>query len=193
MRARRYATWLLIILAILVGAWVIFNLLRVASTQKSAAEARADLKSQVQDLSTDRDKLISAVREINSRCAKAADCSPISLSELKNLVTGPAGPQGPIGPQGISGEQGPKGDKGSKGSKGEKGDKGSVGPQGQIGPQGPRGEPGEPGSKGDTGATGTSAYPFAFSFTIPGNGLSPGKTYICSFSVPNKPVVCQEA
>ena len=73
------------------------------------------------------------------------------VTNVSDVLTGPAGPQGPrgdTGPQGPAGPQGPRGETGPRG------------PQGEIGPQGPQGETGATGAQGpqgETGATGQSA------------------------------------
>ena len=65
--------------------------------------------------------------------------------------TGPVGPAGPAGPQGIQGETGPVG---PAGPAGPQGDTGPVGPAGPAGPQGETGPAGPAGPQGETGATG---------------------------------------
>ena len=61
------------------------------------------------------------------------------VTNVSDVLTGPAGPQGPQGPEGPAGPQGLKGDTGPQGP---------AGAEGATGPQGPQGE---------TGATGQSA------------------------------------
>ena len=73
------------------------------------------------------------------------------VTNVSDVLTGPAGPQGPrgeTGPQGIQGETGPAGPAGPQGIQGETG---PAGPQGETGPAGPAGP------RGETGATGQSA------------------------------------
>lgn len=112
---------------------------------------------------------------------------------VKEPVVGPAGPrgpQGPTGPQGPIGPRGPQGTAGADGATGTAGSDGAVGPSGQKGDKsdkGDRGEKGDPGPKGDPGAKGdpgVSAYPFSFTFTVPGSVGSPETTYIVTCSAP---------
>ena len=73
------------------------------------------------------------------------------VTNVSDVLTGPAGPQGPqgeTGPQGPQGPQGPEGPAGPQGPKGDTGPQGPAGAEGATGPQGPQGE---------TGATGQSA------------------------------------
>ena len=73
------------------------------------------------------------------------------VTNVSDVLTGPAGPQGPqgeTGPQGPAGPQGPEGPAGPQGPKGDTGPQGPAGAEGATGPQGPQGE---------TGATGQSA------------------------------------
>lgn len=73
------------------------------------------------------------------------------VTNVSDVLTGPAGPQGPqgeTGPQGPQGPQGPEGPAGPQGPKGDTGPQGPSGAEGATGPQGPQGE---------TGATGQSA------------------------------------
>lgn len=73
------------------------------------------------------------------------------VTNVSDVLTGPAGPQGPqgeTGPQGPQGPQGPAGPAGPQGPQGETGPQGPAGAEGATGPQGPQGE---------TGATGQSA------------------------------------
>ena len=73
------------------------------------------------------------------------------VTNVSDVLTGPAGPQGPqgeTGPQGPQGPQGPEGPAGPQGPKGDTGAQGPAGAEGAAGPQGPQGE---------TGATGQSA------------------------------------
>ena len=73
------------------------------------------------------------------------------VTNVSDVLTGPAGPQGPqgeTGPQGPQGPQGPEGPSCAQGPKGDTGPQGPAGAEGATGPQGPQGE---------TGATGQSA------------------------------------
>ena len=73
------------------------------------------------------------------------------VTNVSDVLSGPAGPQGPkgdTGPQGPQGPQGPAGPAGPQGPQGETGPQGPAGAEGATGPQGPQGE---------TGATGQSA------------------------------------
>ena len=73
------------------------------------------------------------------------------VTNVSDVLSGPAGPQGPRG------ETGPQGPVGPAGPAGETGPAGPVGPQGESGPAGPAGETGPAGPRGETGATGQSA------------------------------------
>lgn len=97
---------------------------------------------------------------------------------------GEPGAQGPIGPQGVQGLQGPVGPRGLRGDPGMVGPAGPVGPQGpqgEAGPQGPAGadgQPGQDGTDGQDGTNGADAFPFQFTFTVPGkNPAEPDVTY----------------
>lgn len=93
---------------------------------------------------------------------------------------GEPGPKGSQGERGESGSQGPAGPAGPKGDKGEPGSQGPTGPKGDTGPQGP---PGADGSNGSDGAPGQSAFPFSFTFTIPGTLTD--RTYTCTVNGPD--------
>lgn len=109
----------------------------------------------------------------------------IDPDDLPDPEQGPAGEpgatgaQGPVGPQGIQGVQGPPGPVGPHGLRGEPGPAGATGaqgPQGEAGPQGPAGvdgQPGQDGADGQDGTDGADAFPFQFTFTIPGK--NPGQ------------------
>ena len=73
------------------------------------------------------------------------------VTNVSDVLSGPAGPQGPQGETGPQGPAGPQGPQGETGPQGPQGDIGPQGPQGEIGPEGPQGP------KGETGATGQSA------------------------------------
>lgn len=73
------------------------------------------------------------------------------VTNVSDVLTGPAGPAGPRGETGPQGPIGPQGPQGEAGPQGPQGDIGPTGPQGESGPQGPQGP------KGETGATGQSA------------------------------------
>jgi hypothetical protein len=143
------------------------------------------------------------VEDEKKLCSKAKkEAADNSLSLGIQGPQGPRGEQGPPGPQGYPGLQGPTGLQGIMGVHGKNGQPGldgDVGPTGPTGPAGPQGEKGATGDKGDTGAQGdtgpqgTSAFPFTFTFTIPGHGLSPGDTFTCTVTAPDTPVTCQEA
>ena len=70
------------------------------------------------------------------------------VTNVSDVLSGPAGPQGP---RGETGPQGPAGPAGPQGIQGETGPVGPAGPQGETGPVGPAGP------QGETGATGQSA------------------------------------
>lgn len=133
-----------------------------------------------------------------NKAKKEAAGSNVSLG-----IQGPRGEQGPPGPQGLQGNpglQGPTGLQGIMGRRGQpgqpgigtEGPPGSPGDKGDIGDKGDKGDKGDVGDKGDTGPAGAPAFPFTFSFTVPGNGLSPGTTYSCTVTTPDTPVTCQE-
>lgn len=73
------------------------------------------------------------------------------VTNVSDVLSGPAGPQGPRG------ETGPQGPAGPSGPAGETGPAGPAGPQGESGPVGPAGPTGPVGPRGETGATGQSA------------------------------------
>lgn len=126
-----------------------------------------------------------------TKAEKVADDNNISIG-----IQGPRGPEGPQGPQGPPGVgiQGPIGLRGLMGLPGKNGlsVSGPAGPQGATGPQGEKGERGDKGETGAAGTDGKSAVPFTFTFTIPGNGVSPGTTYTCTIPEPDSQVTCQE-
>jgi hypothetical protein len=105
-------------------------------------------------------------------------------------IQGPEGPQGKRGPRGFTGIDGPVGQKGPKGDPGEsvvgpQGQKGEPGEQGPAGPAGPQGPKGDPGDKGEQGDPGIDAYPFSFTFTIP--GVVGNTTYSVTCTAPSTP------
>lgn len=134
-------------------------------------------------------------------CAKAKKV--VDNSGSVNIgVQGPPGPEGPRGPQGIQGPMGLQGIMGVNGRNGKNGldggpgDNGPPGPQGLTGAKGDTGDTGPAGADGKDGANGadgTPAVPFTFTFTVPGNGLSPGHTFSCTVTTPDSQVTCQEA
>jgi Collagen triple helix repeat (20 copies) len=134
--------------------------------------------------------------EEKNLCAKAKE--EVDNNSITLGVQGPQGPRGPQGPQGIPGIQGPMGFQGliglngKNGKNGLDGKEGLAGAVGPTGPAGSQGEKGDPGATGDTGPSGTSAVPFTFIFTVPGNGLSPGTTFSCTITSPDTSVTCQE-
>lgn len=144
----------------------------------------------------DRDEA-AAGKDLASQVRDACEDDSVNTKDLgylcKNAIyveRGEPGPEGPQGVQGAQGEQGVQGIQGQRGEKGEKGERGSPGPRGFTGAAGAAGEPGEPGSPGPSGppgpagppgpegAAGPSAFPFSFTFTIPGdNPAEPDRTY----------------
>lgn len=96
-------------------------------------------------------------------------------------IQGPPGPQGPVGPPGPQGLMGLLGAQGVQGQTGQAGQQGSTGPQGPpgaVGEPGPAGPEGPQGDTGPRGEKGDSAFPFTFTFTVPGTpGLGNDRTY----------------
>ena len=90
---------------------------------------------------------------------------------------GPPGPRGTTGPAGPTGQGGPPGPAGSDGSPGKPGDQGPAGP---AGPQGPQGERGPAGADGTDGSDGEDAFPFTFSFEVPGTLPTQTRTVTCT-------------
>jgi len=179
------ALWLFTLLGFLGLAWnAYFN--EKATSQSLAAQITHACKSG--DFGpglNDSDE-----KKLCSKAAQVADNSSVSIG-----IQGPRGPRGPQGPPGIQGPVGLQGLMGIHGLNGKNGKNGLNGTDGLIGPMGPQGVKGDKGDTGDKGAPGsdgTSAVPFTFVFTIPGNGLSPGTTFSCTITIPDSQVTCQE-
>lgn len=109
---------------------------------------------------------------------------------------GKDGAAGRPGKNGVNGDDGKNGLNGQDGSDGANGLPGKEGPQGPAGPEGPQGKDGAPGKDGvdgQPGADGQDAFPFTFTFTIPGVGPLAGTTYVCTVTDPAATTTCQEA
>ncbi|MGV8973205.1 MAG: hypothetical protein ACOH10_12860 [Rhodoglobus sp.] len=104
----------------------------------------------------------------------------------QNGSTGPEGPAGPVGANGPTGAIGPAGtEAGPTGPEGPTGTTGMMGATGPAGPEGPAGLAGPIGPIGATGPAGPSAFPFTFTFSIPGD-----KTVTCTIVDPTATATC---
>lgn len=148
---------------------------RIATQEKVAARDSATIEG-----------LQVVVEELRARCAEADDCTAPSLDEILARIPAPlAGRNGLSGTDGRSGAPGVPGKDGTDGRDGLDGANGATGFTGPAGPPGAPGKDGAPGmdgAPGKDGSNGQSAYPFSFSFTVPGNGVGQDVTYtvVCS-------------
>lgn len=133
--------------------------------------------------------------DIQQLCENAKQVEEITKAgpQCPPGLSGGSGPQGPSGEDGEDGPPGPAGDKGDQGDAGGAGEAGqsgsncepgATGPQGERGPQGEQGAQGE---RGEEGPAGQPAYPFTFTFTIPGDLTSPDRTFTITCSAPAEP------
>jgi hypothetical protein len=188
--AKRSGYVLLVLALFLAGAMVLAFLFYGAATQNAGkidelSRALDDQRAQFLDCQK---------QPPGPKCTKpiAPPSEEIAPPQPGKLLPGPQGPQGepgypgevgaqgpegPAGPPGEDGSQGPPGPagtpgpKGQAGSDGASGSDGSPGPQGNQGPPGPQGEQGprgEQGPAGQSGSDGANAFPFTFSFEVPG-------------------------
>lgn len=147
--------------------------------QKSQADAGHNLAIAIDRLCSDPTSI--KTPEGQRVCAQAADVAKGDTGKAGN--DGPQGPPGPQGIQGVTGAQGPEGPQGVPGNVGKAGEPGKEGPSGAPGQDGvagkngtdgndgkagPPGPQGDPGKDGTDGADGTPAYPFTFTFVVPG-------------------------
>lgn len=173
---------------------------------RAAANDR-DSKADRERLHEEIDEAVAALNEANERLMNAGE-APVDPEKVKGNAgprgaTGLSGPRGKPGPPGKSGAPGkdgsqgrpgasvtgPPGSPGSPGADGDDGPPGAAGPPGKDGKdgapgkdgaQGPAGPQGPPGVTGETGA---SAFPFSFTFTVPGAIPGTSTTYSVACSV----------
>lgn len=154
------------------------NELDAQSDARAAAGAadRADLRTQLEAQQTINDRQSAALVRANRKLVRAGEApvvvptTPTFIEGLDGLP-GLAGIDGADGQDGTDGRPGARGQDGSVGAQGPQGEVGPVGPQGVPGMAGPAGPRGEVGPAGPQGSAGQSAFPFNFTFTIPGDGL----------------------
>lgn len=94
------------------------------------------------------------------------------VTNVSDVLTGPAGPQGPQGETGPQGPAGPQGPQGETGPQGPQGDVGPQGPQGEIGPQGPQGETGATGQSANISVGTVTTLPSGSNATVVNSGTS---------------------
>ena len=193
-----WSTAAVVFVALLVG-------LSVAVIGQSAQLDRAAVVDE--ESKADRAALHDAVRaqqdaldEANTRLVDAGESPVATPSTVPEALAGPTGARGPSGPSGPAGEDGADGASGrpgavgpsgpagatgtgAPGAAGQEGAAGDTGPQGPAGDRGPSGEPGPAGlagadgAPGPAGADGASAFPFSFTFTVPGALPGTATTY----------------
>lgn len=158
-------TWILVILAVGLIAWLILTVTKQGSDYDHLEE-RADRGEASRDrLRADLTDQDAALTEANRRLraagkqpVKPADITPEPTSPLQG-PTGLRGPQGPAGPRGPDGEDGAEGSNGNRGLPGEDGAPGAPGDTGATGTDGSNGKDGAPGSKGEPGPAGPAGPP----------------------------------
>lgn len=163
---RRTFDWRFLLTLLLIGsvAWFFYD-----RTEKSAddwAALRETIESQEAQLANDNASITAlrgVVDELRQRCADAEDCDTLSLQEILNQI-----PETSADIAGRDGRDGARGSKGAPGRDGTPGPPGEVGARGEDGTPGVPGKDGAPGRDGVDGAPGQSAYPFSFSFSVPG-------------------------
>jgi hypothetical protein len=175
--------WVGALVAILVGAWLIYAVLSIAADQHEAKVDRAEQAEQIEALVAENAGLKASVQEANRRL-READRTPVEPPEDVDVdqdaqvipLPGEKGDRGPRGPRGesciediglpecrgIRGNDGTSGTDGRDGSDGSDGRDGATGPRGlscveELGLdqcRGPMGPEGPAGPKGDKGEPG---------------------------------------
>lgn len=117
-----------------------------------------------------------------------------------NRCVGATGATGAIGPQGVAGKDGVNGKDGLNGKDGEDGAAGPAGPAGKDGVDGTNGTDGAPGPAGPAGPqgiqgpAGEDAFPFTFTFVVPGSVTNgPDRTYTCKVESSTAPASCVQS
>ena len=97
------------------------------------------------------------------------------VTNVSDVLTGPAGPAGPrgeTGPQGPAGPAGPQGETGPAGPAGPQGIQGETGPAGPTGPQGIQGETGATGQSANISVGSVTTLPAGSNATVVNSGTS---------------------
>lgn len=79
---KRYLKWALIVLAILIGAWALSTLLKVVAVTQESKEDRKHLNDKVKLLEADNKQLSEGFNEVNRRCIKAKECTPVTTPRV---------------------------------------------------------------------------------------------------------------
>lgn len=201
-----------LIIALLSGAWAGWNSIQIAQNEARAAitqDGVDSLKAANEKLEEQGLDPIPLPREGEAidADALAAAAAALAYNQMKNDPTfqGPQGVPGATGKPGEGGKPGAEGKPGSEGARGQDGEDAppvtaeqlaqavaaycSQASQPCTGDQGPAGRDGVNGADGADGRDG----PSVFTFTVPGNGLSPDRNYVCSPDPPDSTnFVCQE-
>lgn len=190
-KLRRTLDWRFLVTLLLIGAVAWFFYQRTEASEDDRASLRETIGEQQAQIKED-DASITALRgvvdELRQRCADADDCDAPSMDEiLANIPAAAAGLPGRDGRDGSNGANGLDGRDGLNGIDGEDGLPGQPGADGQPGTPGKDGvdgKDGAPGKDGVDGKDGQSAYPFSFTFTVPGNGVGNDVTYTVACTAP---------
>lgn len=188
---RRTLDWRFLLTLLLIGAVAWFFYDRTEDSMEDRSALHQTIKKQDRELAENQAgmaALRSVVDELRQRCADANDCVAPSMEEiLANIPEAAAGLPGRDGRDGIDGRSGQDGRDGFNGIDGQDGEPGQPGADGQPGTPGKDGvdgKDGAPGKDGVDGKDGQSAYPFSFTFEVPGPGGSPGTTYTVACTAP---------
>ena len=111
--------------------------------------------------------------------------TPQQVTNVSDVLSGPAGPQGPRGDTGPAGPAGPAGETGPAGPAGPQGIQGETGPAGPAGPQGIQGEIGATGQSANISVGSVTTLPAGSNATVVNSGTS--MDAVLDFGIPQGP------
>lgn len=189
-RANIALAWVMVLVLIVFGAWLIGKVVTLGQENHSLEEqdrqSRSDRAQLRDDVEADR-LALEALREQIRQLGEEPVVEPEDVPDDARVVVAP-GPKGDRGAscieelgfnrcrgdEGKGGSDGADGDPGSDGINGQDGAPGAPGAPGAKGETGPKGDKGDPGERGPAGPPGTAQ---------PGSYACPSGQYLEGFTI----------